>query len=106
MAPGMVSNEVACRGNAPNERRLRLRKAADHKERGVRVVLGEDVEEPWCPRRIWAVIEGEGQFVGPTRRDQRTPKDLRGRPHGRIGTTADRKTRGADRTHPRVNSRD
>jgi|ERR1700723_2647240 hypothetical protein len=101
----MIADDVARRGNAPNECRLCLRKAADHKERGVDIVFGKDVEESRCPRGIRAVIEGECQFVGPTRSDQRTPEDLRGWPHGRVGTSAERKPRGAYGPDPGVNSR-
>ena len=85
MGPGVVAEEMALRGDAAHQIRLRRSKAAQQEERGLNAVGSEDVEELWRPGGIGAVIEGERQFTGARGSGECTAKDARGGPTRGVG---------------------
>src|ERR1035441_5177946 len=92
MGPGVVADEVTGGGNLADKRGLGLGAAADEKEGGANVAAGKKVEEARGPGGIGTVVEGEGEFAGTRRGDERGPEELRGGPQGDIGTAARRQT--------------
>ena len=93
MAPGVVADEVAGGGDLADQRGLGLGAAADEEKGCADIVAGEEVEQAGRPDGVGAVVEGEGQFAGARRGDERGAEELRGGPHSRIGAAARRQAK-------------
>ena len=103
--PGVVADEVPGIEDAAGEVGLGLGEFANHEERGVNAVLGEDVEEARRTCGVGAVVEGEGKLAGGARCDEGAAKNLRGGPAGGIGKACRGEAEAAGRGDGCVNSR-
>src|ERR1035437_3426814 len=92
MGPGMVADEVTGGGNLADERGFGLGAAADQKEGGADIAAGENVEQTGRPDGVGAVVEGEGEFAGARRSDERGAEDLRSGPEGGVSEAARHQT--------------
>jgi hypothetical protein len=96
MSPGVVADEVAGVGDLANELRIGLSAAAYEKEGGADVAAGEQIEQARRPGGVGAVVEGEGEFAGARRSDERGTEELGGGPEGGIGKAGKSYCHGGD----------
>src|SRR5258708_11993328 len=85
MAPAVIPDQVSSICNKPSQIRLLARVLADQEEGRLDPVLGQQIEQLRCPRRIGPVIECERNLPPPRGPYQRRTKKSRIGGHRAVG---------------------